>query len=362
VAFAIPTLEDIAQRARSAFQTYLPGVDATVWPSNIAVSAKVIAGRVWEVFHRLDFVAKQSFPLTATGFYLERHAQAYGISRNTQVKSSGSIILTGGTHTTKIPTGTQFQAADGSTYSSTSDVYIASDGTATVPVTADTPGPDSQVAGGAAMTMLATITGAPTSGVAATTGISGGADVESDSSLRARLLDRLRTPPQAGSVSDYIRWAKTVPGVTRVWVAGNAQGPGTVGVYFSMDDIYSNGVPTAADAATVQAYIDTVAPITAKVTVSAPVADPIHIEVSGLTPFTSAVADAVKAELKAMIQEKAEVSTASETKYIRRSWVWQAVSNATGERYHTVVIPQEDYPIPVGKIATYSESSITLGG
>jgi len=362
LAFSIPSLEDIAVRARGAFQTYLPGVDVTVWPSNIAVSAKVIAGRVWEVFHRLDYVAKQSFPLTATGIYLERHAQAYGLSRSTEIKSRGSINLSGGKHTTLVPTGTQFQAADGTTYTSSADVYIASDGTATIPVNADIFGSGSTVTGGDTITMLATITGVPTTGIVATSGIYGGAVVESDQTLRIRLLERLRTPPQAGSISDYLRWAKTIPGVTRVWVAGNYLGPGTVAVYFAMDDVYTNGVPQVADVANVQAYIDTVSPITARVTVSAPVADPVFIQIDGLSPFTTAVADNVKAELAAMISEKSEVSTPSDQKFIRRSWIWQAVSNATGERYHTVTIPQDDYPIPIGKLATYDAASVVLKG
>ena len=50
-------------------------------------------------------------------------------------------------------------------------------------------------------------------------GIGGGADVESDEDLRARVLFRKRNPPHSGSKSDYIAWALEVPGVTRAFVS-----------------------------------------------------------------------------------------------------------------------------------------------
>ena len=73
MAWAIPSLADIAERTRTAFQTHLPAANLNVWPSAAAVSAKVIAARIFELFHRQDYVARQAFPLTASGEYLERH-------------------------------------------------------------------------------------------------------------------------------------------------------------------------------------------------------------------------------------------------------------------------------------------------
>lgn len=360
MAWQIPTLEDISQRTRTAFTTYLPATNFNVWPSAAGVSAKVIAARVWELFHRQDWIAQQAYPLTATGEYLERHAASYGIARNVAVQSTGMIQLIGGTHTTEIPAGTQFQDAAGLIYETTEVAYIASDGSATIPVQADTSGPDRNQSGGTELAMLAVIAGAPASGTISPDGIYGGAEIESDDGLRARLLQRLRFPPNAGSKTDYERWAGEVPGVTRVWIEGNAFGPGTVAVYFTMDDTYADGIPTAADVADVQTHIDSVKPITANVTVVAPIREPLAIEIHGLSPFTTEVLANVNAELEAVIRAKADLSTPLTTRYFRASWVWQAVSNATGERYHTVVLPASDYAIPVGRLPVFDSSFIRI--
>lgn len=360
MAWQIPSLEDLAQRTRTAFTTYLPASNFSVWPSAAGVSAKVISARVWELFHRQDYIAKQAFPLTAVGEYLERHAQSYGLARKVDLKATGSITISGGTHTTAIPLGAQYQDAAGLIYNTTQVAYISDDGTATIPVEADQTGGGYNQGASASLTMLAVITGAPATATVTSAGIYGGSAVESDTELRERLLQRLRYPPNAGSNSDYVRWAGEISGVTRVWVEGNAFGPGTVAVYFMMDDTYSDGIPTAADVAAVQSYIDSVKPITANVTVAAPLAEPLTIEITGLSPFTPTVIANVKAELAAVIKSKAEVSTPLTTQYFRASWVWQAVSNATGERYHTVALPASDYAVPAGKIPVFNEAFIKL--
>ncbi|TJW61918.1 MAG: hypothetical protein E5X43_37835, partial [Mesorhizobium sp.] len=46
--------------------------------------------------------------------------------------------------------------------------------------------------------------------IVASGGIGGGADTETDASLRARILDRKRRPPQGGAYSDYEQFARAV--------------------------------------------------------------------------------------------------------------------------------------------------------
>ena len=58
--------------------------------------------------------------------------------------------------------------------------------------------------------------------------LTGGADAEDDDSLRARLLARIKEPPQGGSKADYVTWALEVPGVTRAWCYPEEMGDGTV--------------------------------------------------------------------------------------------------------------------------------------
>ena len=360
MAWITPTLEDIAQRTRQAFQTHLPGSDATIFPSNIYVSAKVIASRIWEVFHRLDYIQDQAFPLTATGLYLDRHAQQFGITRKPETPATGQVSVVGGIAGTVVPSGTLLQRQNGTQFETTEEVVLSVTELNYINVDASVGGSSGNTDADTTLTFLTAITGAPSTATVGASGLASGAAVESDDALRLRLLSRLQTPSAPGSSYDYIRWAESIPGVTRAWVQSAAFGAGTVGVWFAMDNSYENGIPLAADVAVVQAYIDTQSPITANVTVAAPIAEPIPIQITGLYPFTTSVIADVKAELKNMISERAEVSTSSTPAYIRRSWVWQAVANATGERYHTVLLPNVDFQITDGYLPVYDESYVSI--
>jgi hypothetical protein len=59
--FDFPTLKGLMERSRQSFRANLKGSDAWVWPNNVYVSAKVIAGSVWEVFGFAAYIEKQIF-------------------------------------------------------------------------------------------------------------------------------------------------------------------------------------------------------------------------------------------------------------------------------------------------------------
>ena len=79
------------------------------------------------------------------------------------------------------------------------------------------------------------------------TALAGGADIESDASVRARLLSRIQNPPRGGTSEDYEFWSESAhPDVTRAWARPQAGGLGTVTVYFMTDDATGDGIPNAA--------------------------------------------------------------------------------------------------------------------
>jgi uncharacterized phage protein gp47/JayE len=347
MAFAIPDIKAMAQRARNAFRAETPGTDAWVWPNNIYVSAKVIGGAVWEVFGRLKWMDRQRFALTADGYELERHGLDYGISRKPSSYAQGNLIVVADTWPLTYPVGTKFtRKSDGASYTSTKaasvDKYTLA---AKVAVVADVPGKIGNAIYGTPMdTGFADTTSAAVDSV----GLGQGADQETDDQLRARILHRKRYPPHGGDEADYIGWATDLPGVTRAFVKGNAFGRGTVGVWFLMDDTYPAGIPQAADVLAVQAHIDAVAPITANVVVQAPEADCMDIIIRGLTPDTQAVRESAAAEIQSLFQHTAQPSVPGDTFTLYRSWIWQAVGNATGEQHHEVIAPLTDVPFAVG--------------
>ena len=180
----------------------------------------------------------------------------------------------------------------------------------------------------------------------AATAISGGADVEGTEAWRARILAEIRKPPQGGCKDDYVAWALSVPGVTRAWVYPGEQGPGTVVVRFVRDDDVSGPIPDAGEVATVQAAIDALRPVTANVSVVAPVPVVQNYSIA-LTPNTAAVQAAVMAELQQLYRNEAEPGGTMLLSHER-----EAVSVATGETDHVITVPAANQAHAVGQMPT----------
>nr|CDS57542.1 hypothetical protein SYMBAF_200012 [Serratia symbiotica] len=109
-------------------------------------------------------------------------------------------------------------------------------------------GIDGNADAGTALTLDISLPGIDASGVMVDPA-TGGADIETQESLRARMLLAYQTPPQGGSDKDYEQWARAVPGITRCWTKRRLMGAGTVGVYIMCDgnDETNHGFPVGTD-------------------------------------------------------------------------------------------------------------------
>jgi uncharacterized phage protein gp47/JayE len=348
MAFAIPDIKAVVQRARNGFRAEMPGTDAWIWPNNVYVTAKVIGGAVWEVFGRLKWMDRQRFALTAEGYELERHGLDYGIARKPASYAQGNLVVVADTWPLNIPVGTVFSRGDGVTYTSTQAREVGKYSlSALVPVVCDTSGRTGNTVYGAPFASAGGLAGIESIAVDEY-GLGQGADIETDDQLRTRILHRKRYPPHGGAEYDYVAWGLELPGVTRVFPAGNAYGRGTVGVWFLMDETYLAGIPQPVDVAAVQQHIDAVAPVTANVIVQAPTADCIDIVVKGLSPDTQEVRESVAAELQSLFRRMAQPGLPQNPFTLYRSQLWQAVSNATGELHHEIAAPLTDLTFGVG--------------
>lgn len=358
MAFSIPTLRDLVERARLSFRANLPGSDAWLWPNNVGPTAKVLAGLTHEVFGYADWIARQKFALTADGDSLDQHGAELGMSRRPADLARGLVAFTAAGALT-VEQSAVLARSDGTTYRVTDGGAIAGSGTLKVSVVAEAEGKAGLAQAGTALLAQAGVTGAATVAVDSG-GLTGGADPEDDESFRARILFRKRNPPQGGSAADYVIWASEVPGVTRVFVERLFNGPGTVRVFPLFDDDYPGGVAPAGRVAEVAAYLDTLRPAGAALSVAAPVAQPINIDVSGLVPASVTVEEAARAELASAFRRLGRVAGADSespsmpylaTPHVfSRSWLWQAVANAAGEQSHQIASPPTDVPIAVGSI------------
>jgi uncharacterized phage protein gp47/JayE len=338
-----PSLEQCIERARLNFQAEFPGSNAWIWPNNVYVTAKVFGTLIWACFRFLAYILRQVLVTTCDRDFLDRHGAEYGVVRLPATAASGSINVTGASGIL-IPLGEIFTRGDGVTFANVADHTIDASSTGTITVEATATGPQSNTISGSPFTT--TVAGVTT---AISLDLTGGSNVEPDDLYRQRILDRKRDPPSVGTPADYVRWAKQVPGVTRVFVKRVYAGPGSVGVFFMMDGTYSSGIPLAGDVATVKAHLETMAPSESDIVVVAPIAKPIDITIQTLEPFSAAVRNAVVNEIQAAFQRWATSGTgAGET--FSKSWIGEAASMATGERRHVISTPVADVPYGLGEV------------
>ncbi len=341
--FQRPDLTTLVTRAQADTAARLSGVDPALRRSLVGVLSAVRAGSVHGLYGYLDWLAKQLMPDTAELEHLERWASIWlGENRKAATAATGQASFTG-LNGSAIPSGTQLLRADGQEYATTQEALVAA-GVATAPVQAVAAG----VAGNADPGILLNLI-SPVSGVqpqaSAPAGLTGGADAETDDSLRARLLSRIRKPVRGGASDDYVTWALTVPGVTRAWTSAQELGTGTVTLRFMMDGTYADGIPQVADVALVQAVLDALRPVTADLYVVAPV--PLSLGLSiRLTPDLASVRAAVEAELADMLLYEAVPGGTIPISHIR-----EAISIALGETDHVLLSPTEDVVCAAGEIA-----------
>lgn len=323
----------------------IPGADARLAFGNLNVLAHILAGATDGLYGYVEWLSRQLLPDTAEDEYLDRHASIWlEDGRKPAKASSGAVIVEGAVGVT-VPAGTQFVRGDGVQFASTSEVTLVAL-TATVQVQAMTAGVVTNTAAGAKLTLVSPIAGLSSQATVDPAGLVDGSDIEKNAQLRDRVLQRIQEPPQGGSSSDYEKWAKEVPGVTRAWVSPLEMGAGTVTLRFVRDGDASP-IPDPAEIAVVQAYIDARRPVTAEVYVVAPVAKPVLYQIQ-LMPGTASVKAAVEAELRDLILREAAPG-----KTLLISHNREAISIATGEEDHVLVQPAANVVHAVGEMATF---------
>lgn len=301
--------------------------------SNLRVLPKVFAYACHALYGFITWILKQLFADTAEAQYLERQASIQGIYRRAASKATGTLTVSY-TEGATLPIGTIFMADDQTRYETTAEPEV---GSYTVPVQCLEVGTIGNREEGQTYTLVSPVTGVDAEAVGSE--MAGGAEAESDESLRERLLYRLRNPPRGGTATDYVAWAKEVPGVTRAWCFPKEQGIGTVVVRFATDELTDDGVPTAGMVQIVADHIAESAPVTAATTVVAPVAKPVDFRIKDLIPDSESVRAQVEAELKSLFVREATPGEALLISHIR-----QAISSAAGEEDFELLEPTADVP------------------
>lgn len=301
--------------------------------SNLRVLPKVFAYACHGLYGFITWILKQLFPDTAEKQFLERQASIQGIYRRAASKATGALTVSY-TEGSTLPIGTIFMADDQTRFETTAEPEV---GSYTVPVQCLEAGTIGNREAGQTYTLVSPVVGVDAEAVGSE--MAGGAEAESDESLRKRLLYRLQNPPRGGSEADYVAWAEEVPGVSRAWCFPKEQGIGTVIVRFATDGLTDNGIPTDGMVQIVADHIAEVAPVTATPYVVAPVAKPVNFRIKDLIPDSESVRAQVEAELKNLFTKEAYPGKALKLTHIQ-----QAISSAAGEDDYELLEPAADVP------------------
>jgi uncharacterized phage protein gp47/JayE len=343
--FNRPSITTVNERITGDIDTNVPDGQPRLRRSLFGILGKVITGTVHALYGYLQYQAQQILPDTSDEENFARHASLKKVIRKLATAGTGNIVITGNNAAVMEP-GKQWQRSDGIFYEVNEEVVISA-GQAIVNLTATTPGANTNTAAGITFTLVETVDGIDSTAIVDGDGITGGADLESLESWRARYLDRIQKPPQGGNANDYVQWALEVPGVTRAWSYPLELGEGTITVRFVRDD--EDVIPTEQDVETVQAYIDSKRPVTGKTYVVAPIAADNDFTIA-LVPNNSVVQAAVQAELADLYRREAKPGGT-----ILISRIREAVSIAAGESDNEVVSPSENVTHTTGQMPVLGE-------
>lgn len=356
-----PTLTALRQQAIEDITTSgVPNISGLLRNAVLRVLAWVMSGLAYSVYGYIDWIAREAVPFTATDEFLEAWAALIGIYRKDSTPASGHATFTG-TPGRLVANGAGLTRQDGTPYTATADATVDSTGNVLVPFLAAVNGAATDCDDNTPISLDPPIAGINAGGV--TVGpTTGGADQETDDSLRTRMLEKYREPPQGGSTADFTEWALEVPGCTRVWIVPQGYGAGSVVVFPMFDDVESahDGFPQGTDGCAaeeprgptatgdqlaVAEHIWPVQPVTSLVYVAAPTPFPVDVVLQALTPNTVELQGQIVAALEDMFLVTAEVGGT-----LYPSDLYQAILATPGVDHFTMSVPAAPVIAPGGAL------------
>lgn len=242
---------------------------------DLAVRLYAAAAQIQSLDIQADWVLDQSFPQTARGVYLDRHAAMRGLSRLPAAKAAGTLRFSVDLPPAmpmEIPAGTVCMTADERRFQTTGDVVLEAGQTyADAPAEALEGGSGGNAAAGA----VRFLTACPVAVTACVNpaAFSGGSDAEDDELLRKRILESYQRLPNGANAAWYEQTAMSHEGVASARAVGRARGIGTVDVYIAGE----NGLPGTALLEEVRADLRERREIAVDVEVKAPTAVAVNV-------------------------------------------------------------------------------------
>ncbi len=199
--------------------------------SDAGIRMRLLAGELYSLSTEAERIQQQMFPDTASGAYLDLHAQQRGLSRIEGEKASGLVVFRldmPAEHDMTIPQGTVCSNADGSLrYVTVEDAVIPRNDTyKMVECIAQHSGTQYNIARNQVKVIVTYF--AVGMEITNASSFIGGTDDESDEQLRARILDNCRNVPNGANQAYYARLASSVDGIQSASVNASVPAGGIV--------------------------------------------------------------------------------------------------------------------------------------
>lgn len=313
--------------------------------SDAQVLARTLSGTAYGLYGYLDWITEQILPDKADEVTLERIAALrLNRSRNAAQPAEGGVSFSAAAGAV-LDADVVLQAGDGRMYRVTAAVTTVA-GVNSATIAAVDAGSLGNADAGLQLTLVQPVAGVTNAFTVIAPGLSGGIEMESIESLRARVIRSYRVIPHGGSVDDYETWALEFPGVTRAWCRANYLGPGTVGL-FVMRDNDPDPVPNPTQLQEIKDYIEPLRPVTAELYVLAPTEKPVLYSIHPV-PDTTAVRAAITASLKDLHEREAGLGDTLLISHIR-----EAISGSAGETDHSLTLPNANVTAAANELLTF---------
>lgn len=262
---------------------------------DLSVRLYAAAAQLQALECQADWVLNQSFPQTAQGIYLDRHAAMRALTRTAASKAVGALrfsVETAPASALTIPAGTVCMTAEGTRFQTAADgVLVAGTLSVDVPAEAVAAGSGSNAVAGTVTILTACPVGITHCTNPAA--FSGGSDAEGDASLRQRVLESYLRLPNGANAAWYARTAMSHAGVAAAKAVGRARGIGTVDVYVTTEA----GLPSTALLEEIQADLQEKREIAVDVQALSPTTSAVNVSVA-VQGSTGAAFDAVRTRVE----------------------------------------------------------------
>lgn len=321
---------------------------------DMALRFYAVAAELVSLWAECDFVHRQSFPQTATGSYLENHAEMRGIVRGSAAKAHGTLrfsITSARSRDVYIPKGTRCMTQSLTEFATTEDAFLRA-GELYCDVSAEATYVGKEC--NASANEVNIMQNAPVGIISVTNPqpFTGGKDEESDDELRERIISSYGSIPNGGNVAYYEKLALSVPGVAAVKVLPRERGRGTVDIIVVAD----GGMPSQALLNSVSAAVDARREICVDIDVEAPTSKPVNVSAS-VTVASGYTASSVLQKVRSAVS--AYFGSSRLGNDILRAELGKVIYSVDGVKNYSISAPSSDVSVDETELPVLGTLSIS---